>query len=233
MPNISGHQVWATVSGADRKDIMEQVDALTRWGVDSIEFRVDLIPEGLWDTVFGITGLRIPWWVAHFGVANDESAARIAIQRTAKSEAEGGIMHSRCENLRELIAMCRDAGKRFAAPYHSQQPMTREAALREFGFQEELCPAFRKIAIRAHAYEEAAAIVDATHLASQTGGTPVVGAVFGAQRWARIALPHAGSAITFIVARAVCNEVGGDDQQLSLADVDHLLAVNDLLAWPC
>ena len=232
MPKISSHQIWATVSGTDRKDLMEQIDALVRWGVDSIEFRVDLIPEVLWDTIFEITNLGVPWWVAHFGVGNDEGAARIAIQRTARSEATGGIIQSRSENLRELITICRDAGKRFAAPYHSQKPMTREAALAEFASQEDFCPAFRKIAVRAHSYEEAAAIVDATHLASQRGGTPVVGAIFGTQRWARIVLPHAGSAITFIVAHAVHNEVGGDDQQLSLADIDHLLSVNDLLAWP-
>jgi hypothetical protein len=232
MLNFSNHQVWATVSGTDQGDIIQQVDALIQWGVHSIEFRVDLIPEVLWDTVFGITNLSVPWWVAHFGVGKNADAAKVAIQETVRSQAEGGIMHSRCEYLSELIATCRNAGKLFAAPYHSQDPMTRDAALKEFAYQEGLRPTFRKIAVRAHTYAEAAAIVDAIHIASQDGGSPVVGAVFGPQRWARIALPQAGSAITFIIAHALRNEVGGDDQQLQLSDLDHLFAVKNLIALP-
>ena len=227
----SNHQVWATISGADRDDIFRQIDALIRWGVDSIEFRVDLIPKNLWKAVFSISGLSIPWWIAHFGTGTESEPAAIAIRETVKSEAQGAIFHSRCERLNDLINLCKNANKPFAAPYHSQQPLTCEAALKEFEYQESLGPAFRKIAVRANSYAEAAAIVEATQKASSAGGSRVVGAVFGKQRWARIALPHAGSAITFIVAHAVQNEAGGDDQQLHLGDLEHLFAVNDLLGF--
>ncbi|SLM49936.1 protein of unknown function [Nitrospira japonica] len=230
MQKFSSHQVWATVSGRDRDDIMKQIDSLVCWGVRAIEFRVDLIPEALWDSILGIGSLPVPWWVAHFGTGKDADTAKTAIAETLRSDAEGAIFHSRCEHLSDLIAMCQKAGRPFAAPYHSQNPMTRNEAIREFEYQATLTPAFRKIAARARTYAEAAAIVDATHTASKAGGSPVVGAVFGPQRWARIALPHAGSAITFILAHAVENEVGGDDQQLHLGDIHHLSAVKDLLA---
>jgi len=229
--NFSNHQVWATVSGTHRDDIRQQVDALIRWGVQSIEFRVDLIPEALWDFVFSFSELGVPWWIAHFGVGIDSDAAKAAIRETVKSQAEGGIFHSRCEYLSELIAICRNADKLFAAPYHSQESLSRDAAFREFEYQETLGPAFRKIAIRARTYAEAAALLEATYVASFSGGIPVVGAVFGTQRWARIALPHAGSAITFIVAHSVHNEVGGDDQQLQLADLEHLFAIKGLVGF--
>jgi 3-dehydroquinate dehydratase len=226
------HQFWATVSGTDRDEIVSQVNTLARWGVQAMEFRVDLIPESLWGGVLNELHPPVPWWVAHFGTGADAAAARKAILATVASEAEGAIFHSRCEYLQELIDISRGAGKLFAAPYHSQEPLTLQGALEEFQYQESLAPAFRKIAVRALSYDDAAALVEATHRASRDGGRPAVGAVFGPQRWARIALPHAGSAITFVVARRVQNEVGGDDQQLQLSELETLAKVRGVVDLP-
>ncbi|MFY9825430.1 MAG: type I 3-dehydroquinate dehydratase [Thermoanaerobaculia bacterium] len=228
----SKHQFWATVSGTDRDEIASQVDALVRWGVEAIEFRVDLIPRNLWDSVLHERIPSVPWWVAHFGTGLDAQAAREAILATVASEAQGAIFHSRCEHLRELIDVSRRAGKLFAAPYHSQQPLTLEGALEEFAHQESLLPEFRKIAVRAMNFDDAAALLEATHRASRDGGSPAVGAIFGPQRWARVALPHAGSAITFVVARRVQNEVGSDDQQLQISEVDTLAKVRGIVDLP-
>jgi 3-dehydroquinate dehydratase len=226
------HQYWATVSGTDKDEIASQVHALVRWGVQAIEFRVDLIPEDLWDAVFHDLRPAVPWWVAHFGTGADAPAARKAILATVASKAQGAIFHSRSEHLKEFIEASRAAGKLFAAPYHSQEPLTLEGALEEFRYQESLAPVFRKIAVRAMSYDDAAALIEATHRASRDGGRPAVGAIFGPQRWARVALPHAGSAITFVVARRVQNEVGNDDQQLQIAELDLLAKVRGLVDLP-
>ncbi len=226
------HQVWATVSGASKVEIARDVLDLTRAGVAAIEFRVDLIPVELWDDVFSELAPSIPWWVAHFGTGSDADQARDAIFRTIESEADGAIFHSRCEHLRELVAACREAGKAFAAPYHSQQPLTLEGAVDEYAHQRSLAPAFRKIAVRANDFSEAMALVEATRRAAGEDAAPPVGAVFGNQRWARVALPHSGSAITFIVARRLPNEVGGDDEQLTLGELRSLAKVRGMLAGP-
>lgn len=223
------HQYWATVSGTDRAEITRQVAALESWGVEAIEFRVDLIPRALWESILHEQVPRVPWWIAHFGTGHDADEAREAIHATLRSDAAGAIFHSRCEHLDELMAASRTAGKPYAAPYHSQEPLTLEGALDEFRHQESLAPAFRKIAVRANNFEEASALLTATHRASRDGGRPAVGAVFGPQRWARVALPHAGSAITFVIARVVSNEVGGDDQQLQIFEMDHLSKVRGLV----
>jgi 3-dehydroquinate dehydratase len=227
-----GHQFWATVSGTDRDEIAGQVDALVRWGVKAIEFRVDLIPESHWEAVLHELHSPVPWWVAHFGTGAGAASAQRAVLATAASEAQGAIFHSRCERLNELIEISRTAGKQFAAPYHSQEPLTLQGALEEFQYQEALAPMFRKIAVRALNYDDAAALLEATHRASRDGGRPAVGAVFGPQRWARIALPHAGSAITFVVARRVQNEVGSDDQQLQISELETLAKVRGIVDLP-
>jgi hypothetical protein len=223
------HQIWATVSGTRKQDLQADIASLVRWGVAAIEFRMDLVPQNLWETVWRELAPPIPWWTAHFGTGVDADGARSATLQGLETGAEGAIFHSRCEHLHELVEACRSADKAFAAPFHSQEPLSVDAAISEFEHQESLSPSFRKIAVRARTFEDALAIVEATRLASQDGGTPVVGAVFGQQRWARIALPCAGSSITFMVARQVANEVGGDDEQLQLAELENLLNVRGLM----
>jgi hypothetical protein len=213
------HSIWGTVSGTDLNEISRQTEALAQWGVEAIEYRVDLIPEALWDALLKGRGSSVPWWIAHFGTGSDAPAARRAIEATVASNADGAIFHSRCEQLDDLIRMCSDVDMPFAAPYHSQEPLTLQGVLDEYAFQVSLSPKFRKIAVRAHTYDDAAALIEGTRRASVDGGSPVVGAVFGPHRWARIALPYAGSAITFVVARQVVNEVGGNDQQLQIGEL--------------
>ena len=223
------HQIWATVSGTDRDQIAADVEAVVQWGVEAIEFRLDLVPPDLWKAVLVNLAPPIPWWVAHFGTGSGADAARSAVLATLESEAAGAIFHSRCEHLDELVERCRAAGADFAAPYHSQEPLTLEAALAEYAHQQSISPKFRKIAVRAKSFDDAYALLEATRRCSTDGGAPVVGAVFGQHRWARVAMPTVGSTITFIVARKVPNEVGGDDEQLQLAELEKLLGVRGLM----
>ena len=124
--------------------------------------------------------------------------------------------------------MCLSAGKLFSAPYHSQKPLTRVQILKEYNYQETFRPSFRKIAIRAKTALDAAAVVQATYETSMNGGSPVVGAVFGPERWARVALPNAGSAVTFLVANRVKNEVGGDDEQFQVNEFKRLIQIRGI-----
>jgi hypothetical protein len=224
------HQIWATISGREREDLDRQVKAVAEWGIEAVEYRLDLIPADLWEFVLSGPRPRLSWWVAHFGTGQDSKLAHDAARATIASAADGVIFHSHCEGVGQLVQACRSAGKPFAAPFHGQEPLTLDAALEEFAFQQSLSPSFRKIAVRAHSYDEAAALVEATRRASRDGGNPAVGAVFGRQRWARIALPHAGSAITFVVAHRVKNEVEGDDEQLQLSELGDLCRVSGLMA---
>lgn len=222
------HEFWATVSGNTKSNLESQIEDLVAWGVKAIEFRVDLMPENLWDFIFGLQEVKVPWWVAHFGTDGASEEARLTIQESVKSRATGVIFHSRYESAEEAAELCRQAGKKFIAPYHSQTPITEDQAMEEFGYQERLRPTFRKIGIRAHSYDEAAGIVSATRRAVAAGGSPIASAVFGTQRWARVALPFAGSVITFIVAHQVRNKFDGDDQQFHFKELEHLMAVKDL-----
>jgi hypothetical protein len=223
------HQVWATISGSDEATLAAQVDAVAGYGIRAVEYRLDLIPVELWPIVMRGPQAPVAWWVAHFGTGEQSSLAHDAAGEALGSNADGVIFHSRCDGVEALADACRAAGTAFAAPFHNQAPLTLDAALDEFAWQESLRPSFRKIAVRAHTYDDATALVEATHRASRDGGSPAVGAVFGPHRWARVALPHAGSAITFVVAHGVSNEVAGDDEQLQLSELDDLRRVGGLL----
>lgn len=226
----ANHQYWATVSGSTRNQIAVDIKLLEDWGISAIEFRLDLVPMELWDTVLTDLAPSVPWWVAHFGTGSEAEVAKKAILATTRSKADGGIFHSRCENIDELIKACRDAGKDYAAPFHSQEPLTFEGAMAEYAHQQSLSPAFRKIAVRPKSFGDAHALLEATRLCAKDGGAPVVGAVFGEHRWARLAMQTVGSTISFIVARKLPNEVGGDDEQLQLAELKHLLEVRGLMS---
>jgi len=223
------HEFWATVSGSTRSEVESQVESVIAWGVKAIEFRVDMIPENHWDAIFGLQELSVPWWVAHFGTKEGSAGAQAAIAESVKSRADGLIFHSRYEAVEEAAEMCRQAGKKFATPYHYETPISEEDALKEFEWQERLRPTFRKIGVRAQTFDEALGLVAATRRTAAAGGTPVVSTVFGPQRWARVALPSAGSVITFIVAHQIRNRVDGDDQQFHLKDLEHLQEVRNLL----
>jgi 3-dehydroquinate dehydratase len=223
-----GHEFWATISGTDVDDIVQQQVAVWKWGVAAVEIRADLVPESIYDEVLARRERQGPTFIAHFGTGDEAEAAAEAITKALKAGADGGICHSRCEALGEIKQACLNVNKSFAAAYHSQLPMTLSAAIREFEEQEANNPLFRKIAVRAESPEDAIAIIQATHQVSLKGGTPVVGAVFGPHRWARVALPHAGSAISFLIAHRALNEVNGDDEQLQLAEADHLQSVRGL-----
>jgi Type I 3-dehydroquinase len=224
------HQIWATISGSEKEDLVSQVKAVADWGIESIEYRLDLIPTDLWRFVLNGPRPRVSWWVAHFGTGDESKLAHDAAEATISSGADGVIFHSHCDGVDQLVRACRSAGKPFAAPFHSQEPLTRKEALEEFAYQQSLSPSFRKIAVRAHSYDDAASLIDATRQATLDGGCPVVGAIFGGQRWARIALPHAGSAITFVVAHRVKNEVQEDDEQLQLSELGDLCRVPRVMA---
>ncbi len=222
------HEFWATVSGTDVEDIAQQQLAAWRWGVAAVEIRADLVPAPIYDEVLARRDWLGPTFIAHFGTGDEAGVAADSIKKALKAGAHGGICHSRCEALGEIRQMCLDEGKQFAAAYHSQLPMTLSEAIKEFEDQEANEPLFRKIAVRALSPEDAVVLIQATHRASLQGGTPVVGAVFGPHRWARVALPHAGSSISFLIAHQVCNEVDGDDEQMQLVEADHLQSVRGL-----
>jgi 3-dehydroquinate dehydratase len=222
------HEFWATISGGDLDDLIRQQEDTWRWGVAAVELRADLIPVPIFDEVLARRNWRGPTFVAHFGTGSEADAAYEALSKSVAAGVHGLICHSRTEVLQDLRRLCNESGSSFASAYHSQTPMTLQEALTEFEEQEKHEPLFRKIAVRAMSINDAVAIVQATQFASQDGGTPVVGAIFGPQRWARVALPHAGSAISFLIAHRVNNEVGGDDEQLQLAEANHLQSVRAL-----
>jgi hypothetical protein len=224
------HQLWATISGSTASDLESQVNAVIASGIEAVEYRLDLIPRGLWSFVLECPKPSVPWWVAHFGTGIHSRIAHEAISASLSSDATGVIFHSRCEGVDGLVQSCRSQGRQFAAPFHSQLPLTVDAAIDEFRYQESFRPTFRQIAVRAESFDDANALVQATRYASKDGGSPAVGAVFGPQRWARVALPHAGSAITFIVAHRVKNEIDGDDEQLQLSELHDLCKIRNLIA---
>jgi len=217
------------VSGSRDDDLRDQVEALVRWGVHAIEFRLDLIPRDVWQWVFDLRAVPVEWWIAHFGIEEESGEARESTLQALHSEADGCIFHSHCNYVDELKRACLKNGKEFAAPYHSQHPLTLQEAVREFERQASLEPSFTKIAVRANTPADALALLGATGIASAAGGPPAVGAVFGPHRWARVAMPSAGSAITFVVAHRVSNEVGGDDEQLQLSELEALMKVRGIL----
>jgi 3-dehydroquinate dehydratase len=225
----SSHEYWATVSGHDLDDLLDQADSVLRWGCVAVEFRADLIPLDVYERLLDGGAPQYPAFVAHFGTGGEADTARNAVLRAVEAGYHGAICHSRCEALDEIVDACRAEGRPFAAAYHSQEPMSRTEAAEEFERQEETDPLFRKIAVRAHRFEDAVALLEATRDAASSGGSPVVGAIFGPHRWARVAMPHAGSTISFVLAHRAVNEQGGDDEQLVIDDVARLQAIGGLL----
>jgi 3-dehydroquinate dehydratase len=221
----SDHEFWATISSGSLAELLRQEAIAWQWGVSGIEFRADLIPDSVYCDLLAekrSDGWVAPTFVAHFGTGEQDEIAKCAIERSLATQVAGAICHSRCERIDDIQAACVAANRHFAAAYHSQQPMTADEATAEFERQELRRPLFRKIAVRAYCAEDVLALLRATHIAARDGGSPVVGAVFGPHRWARLALPHVGSAISFLVTRQLPNEVGGDDEQLQLAEVDRI-----------
>jgi len=228
----SSHEFWGTVSGNSIEEITRQQEILWQWGVTAIEVRADLVPPDTYQVLLDKDEWVGRTCIAHFGIGVDSLVAQDVILQALRTDIAGCICHSRNESIEEISRAVTDAGKFFATAYHSQQPLTPRDALQEFEYQETLKPLFRKIAVRAYEFEDALAIIEATRLAFKNGGSPVVSAVFGTHRWARTALPSAGSAISFIVAHQVFNEEGGDDQQFCVDEVDFLNDAHILLAEP-
>ncbi|MEU5633645.1 type I 3-dehydroquinate dehydratase [Streptomyces rishiriensis] len=224
----SSHEFWATISGSSLPDLRAQESMVWEWGVTAIEYRADLIPPAVYGELLRGNGRAGPAFVAHFGTGRDAESAREAIVKSFASDLAGCICHSRCELLDEIRGRCADTGRLFAAAYHSQLPMTATEAMREYEWQESLRPLFRKIAVRAKTVDDVVALLQATSRASQDGGSPVVGAIFGPHRWARVALPSAGSAVSFLLAAQATNEEGNDDEQLQLREVECLQMVRGL-----
>lgn len=223
------HEYWATVSGTSEEQLTSQQEAAWKWGVCAVEIRADLVPKESYKAVLQRGEWAGPTFVAHFGVADQAREALDSIERALEAGASGGICHSRCERVEEIRLLCRSAGAGFAAAYHSQEALTEEQAREEFIAQQQFQPLFRKIAVRAHRPEDAVALILATSSMAKSVGSPIVSAIFGPHRWARLALPRAGSSISFIVAERVANERGGDDEQLTLADVELLHEVRGLM----
>jgi 3-dehydroquinate dehydratase len=221
----SNHEFWATVSGRDIEDVANQQAAAWKWGVAAIELRADIMSDEAYEAALATHARQGPTLVAHFGTADETDAAVEAIRKGIDAGLDGGICHSRCEAIDEIRVMCRSANRLFASAYHSQQPITLADAIEEFARQQTYAPLFTKIAVRAETVEDAVAMIQATRRASEQPGAPVVGAIFGPHRWARIALPHAGSAISFLIAHRVANEVAGDDEQLQFKEADLLQRV--------
>lgn len=225
----ASHEYWATISGSSVGELLQQEESLDKWGVTAIEFRADLINFDAYHELLSSNRWKRPTFIAHFGVGKEADVARESLLEAVRSGVSGVICHSRCEHLEEILKRTRSAGKLFAAAYHSQEPMSFDDAINEFEFQGTLKPLFRKIACRAHNFGDALVLLQAVYVSYQKGGIPVVGAVFGQHRWARIAMPIAGSAITFLIAHQVRNEVDGDDEQLQIPELDELRGVRGIL----
>ncbi|MCG8469377.1 MAG: type I 3-dehydroquinate dehydratase [Gemmatimonadetes bacterium] len=227
------HSFWATVSGSDLDDILAQQRALWDWGVSAIEIRTDLVPEYLHTDVLQSVERRGPVYVAHFGTGADASDARQSLFQALETDGVDGIIcHSWLDSAQEMRQAAAATDKQFAAACHSQTPLTLDELLREYDAQAAFEPLFRKIAARAFTVPQALALLEATHRAAQGGGSPIVGAVFGPHRWARVAMPSMGSAITFIIARPLRNEVGGDDEQLTIPEATLLIRVRGIAKVP-
>jgi len=223
------HEFWATVSGRTTEEVLSQEVATWKWGVVAVELRADLMTdESYAQALEQRSAWNGPTFVAHFGTGHEAEAAYRACEQAIEAGAYGAICHSRCELARDIQRLCTASGRHYAGAYHSQYPISAADAIREFERQQELRPLFRKIAARAESFEDAMALLEATRYSSQDGGTPVVGAVFGRHRWARVAMPQAGSAISFLIAHQVPNEVGGDDEQLTINDADLLQQIRSV-----
>jgi 3-dehydroquinate dehydratase len=229
---VKAHEFWATISGSTLDDILQQQHSVWDWGVSTVEIRTDLVPRSLHEQVLN-TVVQAPTWVAHFGTGAEAGTARTALHEALAADTIDGIVcHSRLEGVQEMAAAAQSAGKGFVAAFHSQTPVTLDEALDEYEYQGTLNPLFRKIAARAHTVEEALTLLQATHRASKRGGIPVVGAVFGPQRWARIAMPAVGSTVTFVIAHPVPNEAGGDDEQLTIEEATAVCSVRRIVEPP-
>lgn len=218
------HEYWCTVSGNDITDIALQVNQLSDWGVAAIEYRSDLMPASVYEGVLSSRPPKRPTFVAHFGVGKHASTAFADLERASNTWIDGLICHSRSEILQDVSALARACGKRFGIAFHSQEPLIYEEIRDELERQNAVQPFFRKIAFRASKETDALALIRAVSESSIRPDVPVIGAIFGRHRWARIALANVGSAVSFIVSRRVTNEVGGDDEQLQISQVDALIA---------
>ncbi len=229
----ASHTFWGTVSGSDFDDIVQQQHDLWDWGVSAVELRTDLIPTALHTRVLRGAVKRGPTYVAHFGTATEAPAARAGLHEAlGEPTIDGVVCHSRSECVDEVRRATAGARKGFVAAFHSQTPLTLDQALAEFEYQSSLEPTFRKIAARALTVQDGLTLLEATRRAASQPGIPVVGAVFGPQRWARIAMPAMGSSITFIVAHRVANEVGGDDEQLTIEEMTAICGVRRIIDAP-
>jgi 3-dehydroquinate dehydratase len=223
------HQLWGTVSGKTFSEVKSAAKLLTTAGVRSLEYRFDLIPQPEWPDV--LDQITNEDFVAHFGMAaiEPEREELLKLFGAAIQASAGIIVHSRAEVLKEVVSAACEHNVRYALPYHSQGTLDYSGVLSEYHFQAQYSPLFCKIAIRPLSAENALEYAQALTAARKEIDIPLVAAVFGPQRWARIMMPAVGSAITFIVAKQVSNEAGGDDEQFTIGDVSTLSSLRGIM----
>lgn len=216
----SQQQVWGTIAGNNISEITTDYEALLRYGIDAIEFRADLMPQAVL-VEFLKRNFEVPVFIANFNL--DQSVEDCFNEYADRSS--GFLFHLNYPNRNKLIDFCTQNQKPFVAAYHSQQPLSYDDIIKKFKEQMTLNPFMLKVGIRAINFRDAIEMISATKFIAENYSYPVAGAVFGNERWARLALHRAGSNVTFVVARELKNEIGNDDKQFTFADFKQLTSI--------
>jgi 3-dehydroquinate dehydratase len=224
------HSIWGTASGRTLSELCEAESSLLDAGVEAVEIRADLLPGGVYDARLESSPVSGPTFIAHFGIEGDSILAAEELDKATRCPWVTGIIcHSHHPEVEALADLAVRAGKAFACAYHSQLSLTSDEVSAEYSRQSQLGSLFLKIAIRPRSIQDCLSFIDSVNRSASTRAEPVVGAVFGPHRWARIAMIEAGSAITFVVAHQCPNEIGGDDEQFTVAELGLLKQVRSLV----
>lgn len=216
----SQQQIWGTLAGRGLTELSADYETLLQHGIDAIEFRADLIPQSVLAEFLKRT-FTVPVFIANFNLDQSvEEGFNIYVDHS-----DGFLFHLNHPNRQQIIDFCKKNKKYFVAAYHTQSPMKYEEIIEKFEEQMALNPFIIKVGIRANNFTNAIEMVSATKFISENYSYPVAGAVFGNERWARLALHRAGSNVTFIVAREIKNEIGGDDKQFTYDDFKQLTSI--------
>lgn len=222
------HEIWGTMCGSSLEEIERQQQKFQEFGVNAIEIRIDLIPPEVQPELRSELELKLPTYVAHFGSeGNEATKAKEELVEWLYCGASGIICHSRSPEANHLSTIAEENDKNFVAAFHSQTSPDRSRLRKELEYQKKFNPSFRKIAVRADSESDVINLIDVISEKTHKDHD-VVGAVFGPQRWGRIALANVGSAITFITPHQIENEHGGSDHQFDVTEFNGLSSISQL-----
>lgn len=216
----SQQQVWATIAGSNISELNADYNALIEYGVDAVEFRADLMPQSVLIEYLK-RDFQVPVFIANFNL--DQSVLDCFSQ--CVDYCEGFLFHLEHPDKNEIVNFCNENKKFFVAAYHAQKPLQYQTIIEKYNEQAKLNPFMLKVGIRANSFSDAMEMISATKYIVENFQYPVAGAVFGEERWARLALHRAGSNVTFVVARELKNELGDDDKQFTFSDFKQLISI--------